>query len=80
MKTYFSFKSDCDEIERIGLLIGTDLIGQTDVEKLFKYHLAGYSNATFYYGLYLLLNIKSEELALLWLKSDKKQPMHKNLQ
>lgn len=72
----FSFKNECDEIERIGLLIGTDFIEQTDVEKLFKYHLAGYSNATFYYGLYLLLNIKNEELALLWLKSDKKQPMH----
>lgn len=56
------------EMFRIGKLIGTDKITDADVNFLLKQATDGVPVSEFQYGLYLLLNLKKKEEAIVYFK------------
>ena len=69
-----------DLINRIAQKILCGQATESEADMLFDLSKEGYEQASFYYGLYLLLIIKSERMALDWIKSKKTEPMHRKMQ
>ena len=67
-------------INSIGEKIGSVKLSSNEIETLFNLSSAGYFEASYYYGLCLLLNFNNEMLAIEWIKGDKTIPLHRKFQ